>query len=43
MSLEELVNQNYKYFSESDRAVWKKERIGGVPNEIISKCDGQYM
>lgn len=23
MSLEELVNQNYKYFSESDRAVWK--------------------
>lgn len=23
MSLEALVNQNYKYFSESDRAVWK--------------------
>lgn len=22
MSIEELVNQNYKYFSESDRAVW---------------------
>ncbi len=23
MSLEALVNQNYKHFSESDRAVWK--------------------